>query len=60
MHSIHPITWNEKPGTNSYADGIAQILIGSRIEGHVFAKHAPLLIKCALENIRRAEKWQTN
>jgi hypothetical protein len=53
MNRIDTTTWNEKPGTNSYADGIAQMLIGSRIEGHVFAKYAPLIIKCAFENIRR-------
>ncbi len=59
MNITFPTTWNEKPGTNSYGDGIAQILIGARVEGHVLAdKFAPLLIKCALENIRRSQKRQ--
>lgn len=58
MNRIDTTTWNEKPGTNSYADGIAQMLMGSRIDGHVFAKYAPLIIKCAFENIRRLDKQE--
>jgi hypothetical protein len=56
---IHPISWNEKHGRNSRADGVAQCLIASLIKGHPFSPYGKLLNEVCFEQIRRADKWET-
>jgi hypothetical protein len=52
-------TWNVKPGTNSYGDGIAQMLIGARVKDHVFNLYPHLILECAYENLRRLDRATT-
>ena len=55
MNRIDTTTWNEKPGTNSWGDGIAQCLIGARIKGHTLAAAdiSKLLVDVCFSQIRR-------
>lgn len=56
-YRTHPITFHAKNGKNSWADGIAQCLIASRIKGHVLATYGHLLNEVCFERIRRVDKW---
>ncbi len=57
MNRIHPTTWNEKPGTNSWGDGVAQCLIGARVKGHTLAGDiSKLLVDVCFSQIRRLDK----
>lgn len=56
-YRTHPITFHTKNGKNSWADGIAQCLIASRIEGHPLATYGKLLNEVCYERIRRVDSW---
>ena len=56
-YRTHAIAFHTKNGKNSWADGIAQCLIASRIEGHQLATYSKLLNKVCFERIRRVDKW---
>lgn len=60
MVRISSCTWNEKPGTNSWGDGIAQCLIGARIKGHTLAACdiSKLLVDACFNQIRRLDKQE--
>ena len=59
-YRTHPIAFHAKNGKNSWADGIAECLIASRIDGHVLAPFSKLINEVCFERIRRVDKWQTS